>query len=525
MKLSARTIATLAIAISITPTLVHAQGKTAKAEVFLGYTHFGADSASTTGNRMVGLNGGSAAFAFNFNNYFGLVADVGGYDANQLQLTGNGANQPLVVDASGTAYTYLFGPRVSFRRGSRISPFVQVLVGGVHASPVTVTNCTGAFCTPLPAQNALAMTGGGGLDIRVTRHIFIRAVQAEYMLTRFASTTGAANTTQNDFRVSSGLVFRFGNSTPPLSLQFACTAQPQSVSPGEPVTVTGTATNLDPKHQAVYSWKTNGGTVSGSDANATVGTTGLAPGSYSVIGSVSAGHRVTEQAQCTASFTVKSPEPPTVSCSANPDSVEPGGTSTISAEASSPQNRALTYSYSATAGNITSNTSTATLSTAGVAPEAITVTCSVVDDLGKSASATAGVTVLAPPPVVAAVAVAPQTRDLCALSFERDRRRAVRVDNEAKGCLDDIALQLQRESTGRLVIVGSYSADEKPAEGAERARNASHYLTGEKGVDPQRIELRVGQASSRTATDVFVPAGAAFDAKDTTAVRTTADRR
>jgi len=525
MKLSARTIATLAMAFSITPMLVHAQGNAAKAEVFLGYTHFGAGSTSTAGNRMVGLNGGSAAFAFNFNNYFGLVADVGGYDANRLQLTGNGANQPLVVDASGTAYTYLFGPRVSFRRDSRISPFAQVLVGGVHASQMTLSNCAGAFCTPLPAQNALAMTGGGGLDIRVTRHMFIRAIQAEYMLTRFASITGAANTTQNDFRLSSGLVFRFGNAMPSLPVQFACTVQPQVAFPGEPVTVTGTATNLDPKHQAVYSWKTSGGTVSGSDANATVSTTGLAPGSYSVIGSVSAGHRVTEQAQCTASFTIKSPEPPTISCAANPDSVQPGGTSTISTQASSPQNRALTYSYSASAGNIASNASTATLSTDGVAPGAISVTCSVVDDLGKSASATTSVTVLAPAPAMAAAAVAPQTRELCALSFERDRKRAVRVDNEAKGCLDDIALQLQRESTGRLVIVGSYSADEKPAAGAERARNASRYLTGEKGIDPQRVEVRIGPANGRSTTDVLVPAGATFDAQGTTVVGATANRR
>jgi hypothetical protein len=340
-------------------------------------------------------------------------------------------------------------------------------------------------------------------------------VQAEYMLTRFASTTGAANTTQNDFRLSSGLVFRFGGATPPLPVQFACSAQPQSVFSGDVVTVTGTATNLDPRHPAVYTWKTTGGTVSGSDTVAAVSTTGLAPGSYSVTGSVSAGHRVTQQAQCTATFTVRSPEPPTVSCSASPDSVQPGGTSTITAQGASPQNRPLTYSYAATAGNVTSNTATATLSTSGVAPGAITVTCSVVDDLGKSASATAGVTVIAPPAVVATTAVSPQTRDLCALSFERDRKRPVRVDNEAKGCLDDIALQLQRDATGRLVIVGSYAPEEKPAAGAERARNASHYLTGEKGIDPQRIELRTGPANGRTAADVFVPAGATFDAKET----------
>jgi opacity protein-like surface antigen len=510
MKLCARTMFMMTVAVSMLPALlVHAQGAadTSKAEVFLGYSRFGGGSTQTSANRMVGLNGGSAAFAFYLNRYVGLVADVGGYDANQLQLTGTGVNQPLVVNASGTAYTYLFGPRLSFRRGSRISPFAQVLVGGAHAGQVTVSNCAGAACTALPSQNALAMTAGGGLDFRVTRHISIRAVQAEYMLTRFASTTAAANTTQNDYRLSSGLVFRFGGVPPPSPMQLTCAVQPQSAFPGDPLTVAATATNLDLKRPSTYNWKTNGGTVSGSDANATINTTGVAPGSYSVSGSVTQGNRATQQAQCTASFTIKSPEPPTISCSASPDTVQSGGSSTVTAQGASPQNRALTFSYSATAGQIASSTSTATLSTAGVDPGAITVTCNVVDDLGKSASANTSVTVMAPP---AAVVVAPQTRDLCSLSFERDRKRPVRVDNEAKACLDDIAGELQRESTGRLVIVGDYSPDEKPDAGTERATNARQYLTNEKGIDSQRIELRAGTASGRTATDVFVPAGATF---------------
>ena len=89
-------------------------------------------------------------------------------------------------DSSGTAYTFLFGPRFSYRNSTRFTPFAQVLVGGVHASDVTISGCTGTGCTPLPAQTALAMTVGGGLDIRLTRHFSIRAVQAEYLMTRFA---------------------------------------------------------------------------------------------------------------------------------------------------------------------------------------------------------------------------------------------------------------------------------------------------------------------------------------------------
>ena len=110
--------------------------------------------------------------------------------------------------------------------------------------------------------------------------------------------------------------------------------------------------------------------------------------------------------------------------------------------------------------------------------------------------------------------VAPQTSDLCAISFERDRRRPVRVDNEAKGCLDAIALQMKRDITGQLIIVGGYSSDERPRAAADRVRNERQYLTGEKGVDPQRIELRVGTAGTRTAANVFVPVGATYAAGD-----------
>jgi outer membrane protein OmpA-like peptidoglycan-associated protein len=535
MKLYARLLAPLAVAFLLTPMLsLHAQStggssgsgiEFPKAELFLGYSHFGTSSNNTTiGNRMVGLNGGSASIAFNFNRYIGLVADIGVYANSQLQLTGSGANEPLVVNANGTAYTFLLGPRLSFRNSTRLTPFAQVLVGGVHASNVTISGCTGSACTPLPAQLAFAMTGGGGLDIRLTQHFSLRPIQAEYMMTRFADvaygSTGAA-TTENDLRLSSGLLFGFGGK-PPLPVQLTCSVQPGSAFPGDPMTVTAVATNLNPKHPASYSWSTNGGTVSGSDTTATIGTVNLAPGTYAVTGHVSQGKHVYEEASCTASFTIKAFEPPTITCSANPDSVNPGDPSTITAQGVSPQNRPLTYSYAATAGTVTGNTTTATLNTASVPSGPITVTCSAVDDLGKSASANTTVTVNAPPPPPVA---APQTRDLCAVSFDRDHKRPERVDNEAKGCLDDIALDMQRETTGRLVVVGNYSSDEQPEAGARRALNLRQYLVNEKGVESSRIDLRIGTNSGRTATDVFVPAGATYVDTGTTPLDPTIDYR
>jgi len=412
-----------------------------KVELFLGYSRFGVgfnSSTGTIGNRMVGLNGGSASLAFNFNRFIALVADVGGYDDSQLQLAGTGANLPITVNASGTAFTYLFGPRFTLGKERRASVFAQVLGGGVHASAVTVTNCTTA-CTPLPVQNALAITGGGGVDIRLTRHIALRPIQAEYMLTRFAAVPSGGSASQNDLRLSAGLVFRFGGR--PMSAP-----QPSAaVQPPPPPPIVSAPPPPPP------------------------------------------------------------PTPPTISCSASPQSIYSGASSTITSHAFSAHNGTLAYSYSASAGSITGNNETALLSAVGSNPGTITVTCSVSDDLGLTASASTTVNVTSPIP-----AAAPQRKNLCTISFERDRHRPVRVDNEAKACLDEIALTMQRDAGGRLVIAGSYAANETPKAGSERAANEKQYLTGEKGIDPQRIELRVGKAGDRSVANVFLPEGAIY---------------
>ena len=188
MRICARAVATMAVAVTMAVSSpLHAQAveaghETPKLELSVDYSHFGVgvgNTEGTNGNRMVGLNGGSASLALNFNRFVGIAGDVGGYDANKLELVGTGANQPRVVGASGTAFTFLVGPRISLRNGTRFTPFMQVLAGGVHASPVTVKDCSGSACTPLPAQTAFAMTAGGGIDIRLTRLFSLRAVQAE----------------------------------------------------------------------------------------------------------------------------------------------------------------------------------------------------------------------------------------------------------------------------------------------------------------------------------------------------------
>ncbi len=89
------------------------------------------------------------------------------------------------------------------------------------------------------------------------------------------------------------------------------------------------------------------------------------------------------------------------------------------------------------------------------------------------------------------------------------------MDNEAKGCLDDIAVALGRDASSLLVVVGKHGPDEKPDAAAERTLNIKQYLVQEKGIDASRIEVRTGETKDRTADTVLVPPGASWDTQGT----------
>jgi outer membrane protein OmpA-like peptidoglycan-associated protein len=372
---------------------------TPKVEWFMGYTYLRAVPQLAEGNRVVYLNGGSTSVAFNFNRYFGIVGDFGGFNDTRLLLTGGSASQNDQVD-SGTVFTYMGGPRLSLRKYDRITPFVQVLAGGARASEITLSGCV-TNCEFLPKEYAFAMTAGGGLDLRIHHRIALRLFQAEYMLTRFSDFNTGFTASQNDVRLSSGLVFRFGGSAPP-PLTLACSASPTSVFPGDPVTLTATAGQLDPNLSAVYSWTGSG--VSGNGATATVATGSLAPGSYTVNCGVKEGKpgkeglKPWETADSSASFAVKAFEPPTISCSASPSTINPGDKAVVTAVGVSPQNRPLTYTYSTSAGTINGSNTTASFDSTGAPSGAITATCTVSDDKNQTATANANLTIAPPPP-------------------------------------------------------------------------------------------------------------------------------
>jgi len=449
----------------------------------------------------------TASVTYWFSHYLGVQAE-GSY------FSGNAEHHQFVPACGGSFCDQLFysaeaGPALRYPFGPFV-PFVHLLGGEAKVNGPALQPLTWGW----------GVTGGGGIDYILPwfqKRLAIRPIQADFQYSQINYGPLQPNGIQGgtgeiySLKLSGGITLRFGAAAEAArGVMLGCSAEPSSVHPGDPITVTGSSLYLDPHRKPVFTWRANGGKLTSQGNVATIDTTGLPAGEYTVQGHVSEGPKVHQQASCSATFNVVPFEPPTISCSATPSSAPSGTSIDITTVGSSPANRPVTYSYTSDAGTITSNGTTAKLATAGLPPSNITITCSLVDDLGQTAKATTGVTIVAP-----SVPVIPQTQNLCSISFARDKARPVRVDNEAKACLDDIALTMGQQTSARLIIVGNASADEKPEAAAERTLNIRQYLTQEKGLDASRIEVRVGDTSGRTANDILIPTGSTYNDANT----------
>jgi len=478
-----------------------------KFDLGLTYTYKLAKISTTTG-WYFGLQGGSIDGVYWLGpraKNFGLAFDLNGETASNIT---PGVNLSQLSIVAGPRYTLW---RVKAGR-FKANLYGQGLVGYVRAFDGVFVSGT----TTTSSANSFALQAGGGLNLPLNRKWGLRLFEADYVYTQLPN---SASNYQGDERFSGGVTYHF-SAPPPVPITIACSANPASVFPGEPVTVTATAGSLDPKLNAVYSWSGTGATGSGTTAS--IATAALAAGSYTVNCGVKEGKagkeglKPWESANASASFTVKAYEPPTLSCSANPSTIKPGETSDITAAGLSPQNRPLTYSYSAAAGTVSGSGTTAVFSSAGAPTGTTPITCNVSDDKGQTATAGTSVTVEAPyvPPI-------PHAQALCSIAFETDKKRPTRVDNEARACLDEIALDLQKQSDAKAVVVGNSTAAEKtPAKGkkhakvedlaAERAVNTKDYLVTEKGIDASRISGATGTTDEQKVEDYLVPSGATF---------------
>ena len=153
-----------------------AQENAQRAEFFGGYQYTRFDGG-------LNANGWDMALTGNVNRWLGVAGDFSGAYKSQ-----NGA--------SFNNYTYTFGPVVSIRQNETFTPFVHFLAGGFRASA--------AFGGFSGSSSGFAMMFGGGVDVKATRHVAVRAVQFDWLSLRANGTSD-----NNNMRVSTGLLFRY----------------------------------------------------------------------------------------------------------------------------------------------------------------------------------------------------------------------------------------------------------------------------------------------------------------------------
>jgi hypothetical protein len=212
---------------------VAAATDTPTAEAFLGYNlvRFSPSTPNLpdfNGLPSFNLHGGDAQLAYNFRPSVSLVLDVGAVHAGSVFGIANNVS----TNQSGVDHTlvnFVLGPRYTFHRHSRLMPFAQALFGGARAtSSTSVALLPGGIIFPPPGllvppgtlqpvdatlraeRTGFAMLLGGGLDIKVSKHMAVRPIGADYYLVRLPSFITGNDTNRNHFRYSAGINFMFG---------------------------------------------------------------------------------------------------------------------------------------------------------------------------------------------------------------------------------------------------------------------------------------------------------------------------
>ena len=444
--------------------------------------------------------GAGASLTYNFNRWFGLTLDT--------STNWSSGESTFAKKIDDTAFSNLsFGPKITFRH-THFSPFLEALVGDHRLMPDGFHDV-----------DKLGFMFGGGLDLNLSRHVALRLLRADYVMSSYRyGPPGVPDTAIRGVRLQAGVNFMFGGGESTVPPSAACLVQPTEVFADEPVTATASGSNFNPKHTVKYNWSGTGMKLSGGDASTQIDTATLQPGAYEVTANLSDGSK-RGVATCSARFTVKAPRPPVISCLADPASVQAGSTSTITSRASSPDSRRITISYAVTAGEISGNGDSATLNTRGTQPGSIIVTCTVNDDRNPAltGSSTTAVNVEVPPPPPAP---APEIKELEAklalhsIYFPTARPTAANPEGGLVDSQADILERLARDFKSYLtyvpdahLILGGHadprgSAEYNKALTQRRVDRSKNFLV-EHGVPADRFETRsLGKEDQLTAEQV-----------------------
>jgi len=424
-KLAVMPLVVLALLCGVT-TLAAGQDQPApKWELFGGYSFFdpGADVHGILPGGLLPVTsrlesnprGIGASVTYNFNRWFGLTGDISGHwDSNE------GDVGKRIDDAA--FYNLSLGPKVTFR-SHYFSPFLEALVGGHRLSPDL-----------FQGDDRFGFMLGGGLDVNLNRHFALRLLRADYVFSnhRFGPDSTVSATDVRGVRLQTGVVFLFGGERAVQPVSANCTVNPSEVMVGEPITATATGNNFNSQHTLSYTWSSTGGQITGKDNAASIDTNGVAGGSYTATAHISDPRmKRGGEASCMATFMVKEPpkNPPVVSCSANPATVQTGNPSTISCTCTSPDNAPVTMDgWTTSGGSVSGSGNSAALNTSGANAGPITVTATCSDQRGLNTQATAQVMVENPPAVSTEFIRLEASLSLHSIYFATDQPRITKPD-------------------------------------------------------------------------------------------------
>ena len=479
-----------------------------KVETFLGYTYVRVNSAGNID--AFNANGGSGQFIYNFDKWISGVVDVGAVH--------NGDIGGFQIDNTGV--NFLAGPRFSIGKGSRITPYVQALFGGVYytaSSRIDGIETATAFLPGIQAptfptpgqpittrlttsQTDFAMTAGGGLELKLNRHVRFRPIGLDYYMTRIKNLRIPGDHQQNNLRYSTGLTFTFGGEqpTPPappapvtktcwngmavplnspcpkhdLTLSLAATSV--EVCSGETVQISPAIGGGD-RNQLTYQWSVNGQPVS-KGQTFSFGTADRQPGSYNI--TLTAGGVDFNSASASKTITVREYRPPTGTVQANPAQIYAGEKSTLSASFQGQCGGEIKApTFTADQGSVQGDQFDSTGVLFDPANKAeqrktVTITATAADNR-SSGTATTSVDV-----IQKATIAAIRLPDV--LFSPNDSR----VNNCGKRVLlEELRSYIQRDPTGTVVLVGHTSSDETAAGlDMKRALNAAAVITAGTGI-------------------------------------------
>ena len=137
--------------------------------------------------------GGAIEVGVNAFRGFGVAADIAAVHTNAVGTTGT----PLSLVAE------TFGPRYRWHDGHHLSFYAEGLVGEGNGYNSLFPSVFGAQTD----ANAFATEVGGGLDLRLSHHLSVRALRASWLRTQFPNSTSDI---QNNLLLGAGLVLRTG---------------------------------------------------------------------------------------------------------------------------------------------------------------------------------------------------------------------------------------------------------------------------------------------------------------------------